>query len=146
MPFFDFQSHKLHFSDSGVRNGHVIVFIHGWTSSQRVFQKNIEYFGRKYRVIGIDLPGHGQSDRADATEFKNLYGHPYFADSVVALLSQLDVKNVSIIGWSLGGTVAIDLVLRYPDIVDNLILVSTPAIFFLPTDDDPFPGLPKSEV
>jgi pimeloyl-ACP methyl ester carboxylesterase len=144
MPFFEFKSYKLYYSDSGLPTGRIITFLHGWTCSSKVYKSQLEYFGRKYRVIALDFLGHGQSDRPHPSVAGDLYSHRGFQNSALALLSHLSIEHTTLIGWSMGCPSAFEIARRYPEKVDNLILIGCTPLFFLPSDDDTFPAIPKS--
>jgi pimeloyl-ACP methyl ester carboxylesterase len=72
----------------------------------------------KYRVISLDLPGHGASDKPDA---ESAYG-AQMADDFALLLDHLKVEKAHFIGYSLGGMVALKFASRHPDRVKSLIL------------------------
>src|SRR3954468_21165882 len=56
---------KVHYLDAGKHNKKAIIFIHGWTCSAEFWRESYNAFPG-YRVIAIDLPGHGQSDKPNA--------------------------------------------------------------------------------
>jgi len=103
MPIFEYCSRKIYFTDSGNQNGKDFLFIHGWTSSQNVFKRQFDFFGREYRIIALDLLGHGHSDRLSPDEAGNLYGYPRMGDTVLALLGHLGISRAIVLGWSMGG-------------------------------------------
>jgi pimeloyl-ACP methyl ester carboxylesterase len=144
MPFFDFNSYQLYYSDSGLRTGRVTTFLHGWTCSSKVYKSQLEHFGRKYRVVALDFLGHGQSDRPHPSIAGDLYSHRGFQDSVLALLTHLSINHTTLVAWSIACPAAFEVARRYPEKVDNLILIGCTPIFFLPTDDETFPAIPKS--
>ena len=144
MPFVEFKSNKLHYIDSGNKSSSVITFIHGWTASSKVYASQIDYFTPKYRVIAIDLLGHGDSDQPSPSEAGQLYNHSGFQDSVVALLAHLSIESTILVGWSLGAQVACEIARKWPDKVSSLILIGASPLFFLATNELTFPAFPKS--
>lgn len=146
MPFFDFQSFQLFYYDSGspLPGAPVITFVHGFTASLNVYKNQIQYFSPKYRVIALDLLGHGESSRPDPAIAAQWYTHNGFLESIVALLDYLSIQRTTILGWSMGTGAAMELARRYPERVDNLVLIGASPLFLLPTDEPTFPGIPKS--
>ena len=103
-----------------------VVFIHGNSSSRRVFhsQFSSEVFAG-YRLICFDLPGHGES--GDALDKARTYPLPGLAEASEELLDNLGVKAPILVGWSLGGHVAIEMVSHsYP--AAGLFIVGAPPV------------------
>ncbi|MBW0145858.1 alpha/beta fold hydrolase [Sphingomicrobium clamense] len=78
-----------------------ILFLHGVGSDKRVWQPQLDHFGKARRAIAADYPGYGNS------AFKLGAGHDDYAKAMVALLDALEIKRAHICGLSLGGVVAI---------------------------------------
>ena len=101
----------------------VIVLIHGNFSSSYHYEPLFKRIPDDYRVIPPDLRVYGDSS----------YNHPIdslheLADDVVALLKELKVKKAYVTGWSLGGCVSQSLAVRYPEMVEKLILISSGSV------------------
>jgi len=109
----------LHFEVRG--RGPDLVLLHGWSFNLRVWDELAAALEREFRLIAIDLPGHGRSDwdaRA-ATAAAETY-------RVHETLAQLTVRY-ALLGWSLGGQIALDLAAAMPAGIERLVLVgSTP--------------------
>jgi len=102
--------------DEGKGN-RVLFFIHGLATYALSWKKNIEYLKDHYRCIAIDLPGNGASSHGDYP-----YGVSFFADVVYEIIQKLNLKNVSIVGHSMGSQVAMTTVIRYPACCNKLLL------------------------
>jgi pimeloyl-ACP methyl ester carboxylesterase len=94
-----------------------LLFIHGLANYALCWRKNIDYLRQFYRCIAIDLPGNGLSDRNE-----HKFGMPFFSDSVYNFIEALGLKNLCIVGHSLGGQVAITTVLNHPECAQTMIL------------------------
>ena len=94
-----------------------LVFIHGLANYAPVWVRNIEYLRQYCRCIAIDLPGNGLSDKNE-----HKFSMAFFAESVANFIAALDLKNVCIVGHSMGGQVAITTLLKYPGCANALIL------------------------
>lgn len=94
-----------------------IVFIHGLATYGNSWQMNIEYLKQYYRCIALDLPGNGYSDKGDYP-----YGIHFFSESIHEFILKLKLTDVVIIGHSMGGQTAINLVADHPAICEKLIL------------------------
>ncbi len=97
--------------------GEPIVFVHGFSLDSRMWQPQVEYFAKSNQVITYDMRGFGKSPLPDRP-----YSH---VEDLWQLLDTLKVNKAHIVGLSLGGEVAIDYVLTYPDTVLSLTLADT---------------------
>jgi 4,5:9,10-diseco-3-hydroxy-5,9,17-trioxoandrosta-1(10),2-diene-4-oate hydrolase len=118
--FVDVPGARLHYHDAG--SGPPLVLLHGGgpgASSWSNFGRNVPVFAEKYRVLAVDQPGFGRS----ATEgiAGNYFSHA--AEVLAALLDELAVDRVHLLGNSLGGGTAVRFALRYPDRADRLVLM-----------------------
>ncbi len=97
---------KIYYEDQG--SGQPILLVHGWTCSSKFWQKNAPQLATGYRVITIDLRGHGNSS-------KILSGHTIgqYARDVREVIERLGLKNVVLAGWSLGGPVVLSYYQQY---------------------------------
>ena len=119
-------SHGSIFVECSGRNGPPLLLIHGNSSCGGVFTRQLQSaLADRYRLIAIDLPGHGQSE--DATDPVRTYSLPGFADCIIELLGILRISEVSILGWSLGGHIAIEMLARFGGI-RGLILTGAPPV------------------
>src|SRR5579863_2928596 len=83
--------------------GSPVVLIHGNSSSSRVFSRQLDGpLGQRFRLIAVDLPGHGASDDAKDPSAYSLPGH---ARAVRAAVDALGLGEACFAGWSLGGHV-----------------------------------------
>jgi pimeloyl-ACP methyl ester carboxylesterase len=107
--------------------GPPVVLIHGNSSSSRAFSRQLDgRLGRSFRLIAIDLPGHGASDDAEDTSAYSLPGH---ARAIRAVLDALGIDEAHFIGWSLGGHIALEMApdLRAPR---GFVIFGTPPLSF----------------
>ncbi len=112
---------KIAYIDSG-GEGFPIVFIHGNSCSSRVFSKQIAHFSRQYRVIAVDLLGHGKS--AHPTHPDTAYTIPGYAKCLDEFTKVLKLKEFVVVGFSLGGNIALQWTL-ITDSIKGLMLVSS---------------------
>jgi len=102
-------------------NGPALVLLHGFTGSAVAWRGFTAGFLETHRVIGLDALGHGLSDApADPAR----YAMPQVAADFVALLDKLELENVALLGYSMGGRLALYLALTHPERVSRLILES----------------------
>lgn len=105
--------------------GFPVLFLHGSSSSRRVFAKQFADPALKaYRLIAFDLPGHGDSQ--DAVEPQRSYTIAGFAACAAELIEALGLPRVVTVGWSLGGHIAIELLGRSNRIAGAMICGAPP--------------------
>lgn len=109
--------------------GDPLVCLPGLGGTKASFLTTIVALASERRVIAIDLPGFGDSDKP----FGGRYDAPWFANAVTGLLDELGLERADLIGNSMGGRVAIEVGLRDPDRVGKLVLLS-PAMAWLHHD------------
>lgn len=96
-----------------------MLLIHGWGVSGALFAPQLAALAGGYRVVVPDLPGHGAS-----AGFPPHAPFSLLADSIAVLIDDLDLRQVCVVGWSLGAMVAWDLLLRYRDLdVGGLVTI-----------------------
>lgn len=101
-------------------DGEPLLLIHGLGSCAADWASQIAYFSPNYRVIAFDQRGHGRSSRPRGT-----YSIPRFAQDTVALLKELGIGPVHIVGLSLGGMVAFQLAVDAPELVESMTIVNS---------------------
>lgn len=103
-----------------------IVFIHGNSACKEVFAPQIEALANSgYSLLAIDLPGHGGSE--DAIDPASQYTIPGYALLFRRLLAHLGVQAPLLVGWSLGGHIALEMIGRGFDIAAAMIVGTAPA-------------------
>jgi pyruvate dehydrogenase E2 component (dihydrolipoamide acetyltransferase) len=100
-----------------------ILFLHGLGGSQSRWASVLGDFANEYRIVALDLPGHGASDKPDPSAFD--YSIPTLATMVGEVIEQLDLSPAVIVGHSLGGAIALHLALERPKLVRALALVNS---------------------
>jgi len=93
-----------------------LLFIHGWSCDRSYWDAQVEEFAKGYRVVTIDLGGHGQSGMARET-----WTMPAFGADVAAVVEKLDLSNIVMVGHSMGGAVIIEAARRLPGRVVALV-------------------------
>jgi 3-oxoadipate enol-lactonase len=122
MPQILLDNVNLYYETTG--QGQPLVFLHGLGSSTRDWEGQVAEFSRTYQVITYDLRGHGRSDKPAGP-----YSIPLFAADTASLLNALGVASAHIVGLSLGGGVAFQLALDFPQLVKTMTIVnSAPAM------------------
>ena len=118
---------KIHYYDVGnTKSDSAIVLIHGWTCNADFWRDSINAFPGK-RVIALDLPGHGQSDKP-----KLNYSMEYFAKSVDAVMTKAGVKKAVLVGHSMGTPVSREFYRLYPQKTLGIVIVDGALKSFFP--------------
>jgi pimeloyl-ACP methyl ester carboxylesterase len=110
----------MKYHDVGPKEGKPIIFIHGPGSSSRDWYSVGPELLDSYRVIAMDLRGHGQSSAPECC-----YSLDDYEQDVIALMDSLKINSAIIVGHSMGGFVAQNIAIDYPERVEKLILVSS---------------------
>ena len=101
--------------------GSPLVLLHGGFGSVEMFGPNVDLLAAHHRVIGVDLQSHGRSPAPDRPmRFETM------ADDIAALVASLGLERVDLVGFSLGGGVALRTAIQHPEVVARLVLVSAP--------------------
>jgi len=108
---------RIHYVNYG-KGDEALVLIHGWTCNIDNWRDQFEDFAKRNRVIAIDLPGHGQSDKPQVT-----YSMDYFARAVDAVMRDAKVKRAVVVGHSMGTPVARQFYRKYPEKTLAIVIV-----------------------
>jgi pimeloyl-ACP methyl ester carboxylesterase len=108
---------RIHYVNYG-KGSEALVLIHGWTCNLDNWRDQMPEFAKRNRVIAIDLPGHGQSDKPQVT-----YSMDLFARAVEAVLRDAKVKRAVLVGHSMGTPVARQFYRKYPKKTLAIVIV-----------------------
>jgi len=120
MPYCSVDDVQLYYDDVGA--GPPLVFVHGLGSSSRDWAEQVDHFADEYRVLRVDLRGHGRSDRGAGP-----YHMAQFARDLAVLLRRLDATPAHIVGLSMGGMVTLQLGADAPRLVRSLVVANSVA-------------------
>jgi pimeloyl-ACP methyl ester carboxylesterase len=101
--------------------GRPLVLLHGGVGASEMFAPLLPLLARERQVIAVHLQGHGRT-----VDIDRLMRFESMADDIAALLKHLNLLSADLLGYSLGGGVALQTTIRHPDLVRKLVLVSTP--------------------
>ena len=115
MPTLKFQKKNIFYTDEGT--GKAIILLHGFTESLKIWTGFNTQLSKKYRVVNIDLPGHGKSDCIG-----EVHTMEHMAEMVCALLKKLKIGRCIMVGHSMGGYVALAFAAKYPEMLKGFCL------------------------
>jgi pimeloyl-ACP methyl ester carboxylesterase len=116
---------EIFYREAGPATAQVVLLLHGFPTSSRMFRNLIPMLAGKYRVIAPDYPGFGHSAVPSRVEFN--YTHAHLSQVVEALLDKLGVTRFAMYVMDFGGPIGYRLMLRYPDRVTGVVIQNTPA-------------------
>ncbi|KQU68467.1 bromoperoxidase [Phycicoccus sp. Root563] len=133
---------ELHYEDTG-GTGRPVVLIHGWPLSGRSWADQVPALTEAgYRVVTYDRRGFGESDKPEKG-----YDYDTFADDLKAVVEELDLRDASLVGFSMGGGEVARYIGRHgTDRVHSAVFASAIPPFLLKSDDHPDGGLDKDTV
>jgi 3-oxoadipate enol-lactonase len=117
MPFLHVDDIDLHYEITG--QGKPLLLIHGLGSSGRDWQPQIDFFSRRYQVIVYDVRGHGRSSRPPGP-----YSIGLFAADTAKLINALEISPVHLVGLSLGGMIAFQFAVDYPQHLQSMTVIN----------------------
>lgn len=124
-----------------VGQGRPVVLLHGWALGHELWDRQVhEIASAGMRAVALDLRGHGSSSKP----FEG-YGVERLADDVVTVIEALRLERVVLVGWSIGGLTAFRLASVRPDLVEQLVLVSSNGVAASSVPELPF-GAAASDV
>jgi pimeloyl-ACP methyl ester carboxylesterase len=100
--------------------GEPVVTLHGLGGTKASFLPTLAQLAPYYRVIAVDLPGFGDSSKPVGAS----YHAPFFARATVEVLDALEIEHAHLIGNSMGGRVALEVGMRYPDRASKIALLA----------------------
>ncbi len=112
---FNYESGNIHFTDMGT--GEIIILLHGYLESSEVWNGFEDNLATHFRVISVDLPGHGLSD-----VYGDTHSMEFMATVVRDLMRYLGAEKAFLVGHSLGGYVALAFLELYPEYLSGYSL------------------------
>jgi pimeloyl-ACP methyl ester carboxylesterase len=116
----DLPEGEMQVLERGPRSGSPIVLIHCFSCAINWWDRMLPLLERRHRVVAVDLLGHGGSEKPGSG-----YTIPHQADTVAEALERLGVRGAEVVGHSLGGTVAVAVAERHPDLANRVVIIDT---------------------
>ncbi|HEY0246019.1 MAG TPA: alpha/beta hydrolase [Mucilaginibacter sp.] len=114
-PVIQNQGVKIDYTDTHTGDT-TLLFVHGWCINKTYWYNQAAYFKNKYRVVTMDLPGFGKSGKN-----REIWNTTAFGKDVTAVITQLKLKNVILIGHSMAGDIIVQATINTPKQVVGLI-------------------------
>ena len=110
---------SIHYQVQG-KGKPALIFIHGWCCDRSYWDEQLSHFTQQYKVVAIDLAGHGDSGLERKAWTMEAYG-----EDVVAVVNKLKLQEVILVGHSMGGYVILEAARRLPERIIGLVGVDT---------------------
>jgi len=110
-------TNRIHYLTYG-QGINTIVFIHGWACNAGFWREQVPVFQEKAKLVLIDLPGHGESDKPETD-----YTMDSFADAVIAVMRDAKVEKATLVGHSMGAPVICKVYAKAPERIAGLVAV-----------------------
>ncbi|MGB2129288.1 MAG: alpha/beta fold hydrolase [Flavicella sp.] len=116
--FLTYKNSQIHYTDRGT--GTAVVLLHGFLENLTMWNTTVETFSKRYRVVCIDLLGHGATEN-----YGYIHTMVQMAEGVNAILSHLKIRKSIFVGHSMGGYVALAFAELYPENIKGLCLMNS---------------------
>ncbi len=107
---------------TGTKENPPILFLHGFMGNGNDWNETVSYLSEKYYCITLDLPGHGNSNNLE--RLNTVWDFDSLCNRLSGLLNHLKIQKVSLVGYSMGGRIALYFAHKYPQLLTHLILES----------------------
>jgi 2-succinyl-6-hydroxy-2,4-cyclohexadiene-1-carboxylate synthase len=111
----------VHYAFEVAGSGPSLLLLHGFTGSKATWKPFIPLWSQRYQTIAVDIIGHGESDSPEQISH---YTMEAFADALELLLRNLGVRKTYVLGYSMGGRIALYLTVKKPDLIRGVLLES----------------------
>lgn len=112
---------RVHYRDQGKTDGPVLLLIHGSNASLNTWDGWVDELSDEFRVISVDLPGHGLTGAMHNTD----YLAADMGDFIIAFCERLKIDTIIYAGNSMGGRIGLDVAFKKPELLKALILISS---------------------
>jgi pimeloyl-ACP methyl ester carboxylesterase/CRP-like cAMP-binding protein len=113
-----YDDQQIHAVEEGQPNRQVALLIHGWSSSWYAMSPLIGLMSQRFRAIAVDLPGYGASP-----PLPERVTIPAYADLLADFAERVTDGPVVLVGHSMGGMISLTMALRYPELVERMVLI-----------------------
>ena len=121
---------KIYYEDTG--KGMPLILLHGFKTTASVWKPFVPELSKHYRIIAIDLPGHGRSDYMDTTD---VYLHKRAAEYILGLFDKLQIDSAYVMGISSGGFITLYMATIRPQLTKKIIVIGGQVYYSTKTRD-----------
>lgn len=142
MPFVELRTGiRMHYRDGGL--GRPILFVPGYSATVDTWNYQILALSDRFRCLAVDLRGHGDSDKPYSA-----YTYDEMCQDLQAFMEALDLRNVVLVGWSMGSGVGLKYVANFNQDrrVAKLVMVAPATPRFLATETEPYGMTPEEAL
>ena len=100
--------------------GECLVLIHGYSDNLNMWFNQTSGLSKHYRVLTYDVRGFGQTEKADTP-----YSMQLFSDDLYELLGALDIESACVLGYSMGGRIALEFAMNHPEMTNGIIFANS---------------------
>jgi pimeloyl-ACP methyl ester carboxylesterase len=109
---------EMNYESSG--EGECLVLIHGFSDNMNMWYNQTPEFSKQYRVLTYDVRGFGETEGNGDS-----YSMELFADDLYELLTALDIRSACVLGYSMGGRIALEFAVRHPEFMAGLVFANS---------------------
>jgi 2-succinyl-6-hydroxy-2,4-cyclohexadiene-1-carboxylate synthase len=117
----NFNNYHFHYSLTANKDSPKILFLHGFTGNFQDFSSVISLLSKNYCCLAVDLPGHGKTQ---VNGDESCYNMPNTAQALIQLLNDLQIDKCLLLGYSMGGRLALYMTLHFPERFEKVVLES----------------------
>ncbi len=119
-----FDAVEIAYTETGNSNSPTLLFVHGLGHALIAWQKNVAALSKNYHVIAIDLPGNGLSSK----DINYPYSMAFYADAIRDFIIKKELKDVFLVGHSMGGQIVLTLATQHLPEIKGLLLCAPAGI------------------
>lgn len=126
----DFDSSELSYAGKSSKDKQTILILHGLFGSKRNWHSIARRLSGQFQVFALDLRNHGESEHSESMSYQDM------VEDVLQFISNQDLGEVSMVGHSMGGKVAMQMALEHPELIKSLVVIDIAPVRYQHNFDD----------